>query len=104
MDRAGKEVNRFGIERPSGLANIEVLPGGNYLIPLAGSGRVAEMDRKGKVVRDVSIVSPTCVAVLPSGNLLVGSHILNNVREIDRTGKVLWEHKAEGQVFRVRVR
>jgi hypothetical protein len=62
------------------------------------------MDRKGKVLREVSIPSPTCVAVLPGGNFLVGSHILNNVREIDRKGKVLWEHKAEGQIFRVRVR
>ena len=81
-----------------------MLPGGKYLIPLAGSHRIIEVDRKGKVLREVSIPSPTCVAMLPGGNLLVGSHVLNNVREIDRTGKVLWEHKAEGQVFRVRVR
>jgi hypothetical protein len=104
LDRAGKEVNRFAIERPSGLANIEVLPGGRYLLPLARSSRVVEMDRKGKVLREVPVTSPTCVAVLPGGNLLVGSHILNSVREIDRKGKVLWEQKADGQVFRVRVR
>ncbi len=104
LDHLGKEVHRFDIERPSGLANIEVLPGGRYMVPLARSGRVVEMDRKGKVLREVSIPSPTCVATLPGGNLLVGSHILNNVREIDRKGNVLWEQKADGQVFRVRVR
>jgi hypothetical protein len=104
LDRLGKEVNRFRIERPSGLANIEVLPGGRYLVPLARSHRIAEMDRTGKVLREVPVTSPTCVAILPGGNLLVGSHILNSVREIDRKGKVLWEQKADGQVFRVRVR
>jgi hypothetical protein len=104
LDRAGKEVNRFAIERPSGLANIEVLSGGRYMVPLARSNRIVEMDRKGKVLREVEVASPTCVATLPGGNLLVGSHILSNVREIDRKGKVLWEQKADGQVFRVRVR
>jgi hypothetical protein len=104
LDRTGKEVRRFGIERPRGLANILVLPSGNYLMPLAGSGRIVELDRTGKVVWEVTIASPTSVAVLPGGNLLVGSHILNTIREIDRKGKVLWEHKAEGQVFRVHVR
>jgi hypothetical protein len=104
IDRTGKELHRFTIDRPVGLANIEVLPGGRYLMPLAGTNRVVEMDRTGKVLREVSIPSPTCVAVLPGGNLLVGSHILNNVREIDRKGTVLWQHKAEGQIFRVRVR
>jgi hypothetical protein len=104
LDRTGQEVNRFGIERPSGLANIVVLPGGRYLLPLARTSRIVEMDRKGKVLREVPVTSPTCVAVLPGGNLLVGSHILNNVREIDPKGKVLWEQKADGQVFRVRVR
>jgi hypothetical protein len=104
LDRAGKEVNRFAIERPSGLANIVVLPDGRYMVPLARSNRIVEMDRKGKVLREIEIASPTCVALLPEEKLLVGSHILSSVREIDRKGKVLWEQKAEGQVFRVRVR
>jgi hypothetical protein len=104
LDRSGKEVHRFPIERPRGLANIELLPNGRYMMPLAGTNRIVEMDRKGTVLREISVSSPTCVAILPGGNLLVGSHILSNVREIDRTGKVLWEQKAEGQVFRVRVR
>jgi hypothetical protein len=62
------------------------------------------VDSTGKVTREVGVSSPTCVAVLPGGNLLVGSHILGNVREIDRKGNVLWQHRAGGQVFRVRVR
>jgi len=104
LDGTGKEVNRFAIERPRGLASIVTLPGNRILLPLAGSNRIVEMDRNGKVLRETPVVSPTTIALLPGGNLLVGSHILNNVREIDRTGKVLWEQRAEGQIFRVRVR
>lgn len=104
IDSKGKEVLKFGIERPRGLANIVVLPRGRYLLPLAGSNRIVEMDRTGKVTREVPVPGPTSVALLLGGNLLVGSHTLNNVREVDRKGSVVWEHKAEGQIFRVRVR
>jgi hypothetical protein len=104
LDRTGKQVMQFSMERPRGLANIEVLPGGRYLLPLAGSHRVVVLDRTGKVVREVPVPSPTCAVTLPGGNLLIGSHILNSVREIDRRGNVVWQHKADGQVFRVRVR
>jgi transposase len=45
LDAARKEVNRFAIERPSGLANIVVLPGRRYLVPLSNSNRIAEYDR-----------------------------------------------------------
>jgi outer membrane protein assembly factor BamB len=105
VDRAGHERKRVEIERPSwGLVNVEVLPGGNYLVPYSGSNRIVELDGAGKVVWQVSVPSPTCVASLPGGNLLVGSHRMNYVREIDRKGAVLWEKKTDGQVFRVRVR
>lgn len=104
QDPGGKQVRRFEIERPVGLANIVALPGGRYLIPYARGNRVVEVDGTGRVRREVSVASPTCVAPLPGGNLLVGSHILNSVREVDRKGNVLWGQKAPGQVFRVRVR
>jgi outer membrane protein assembly factor BamB len=105
LDRSGREVRRFRFETPSwGLINIEVLPNGRYLVPLSGSNRIVEMDRTGRIVWEVSVPSPTCVAVLPDGNLLVGSHRMNYLREIDRKGTVLWEKKTEGQIFRVRTR
>lgn len=104
IDRSGKEVLRFPIERPRGLANIVPLPGGRYLMPLAGSGRIVEMDCTGKVTREINLPGANSVALLPGGNLLVGSHLLNNVREIDARGNVLWEQKAQGQIFRVRAR
>jgi outer membrane protein assembly factor BamB len=104
LDRTGKEVKKFSIHRPYGLTSVQVLPGGRYLIPDASNNRVVEIDSTGKVVWQVSTPQATCAAVLPGGNLLVGSHATSMVREIDRKGKVLWEHKAEGQIFRVRVR
>lgn len=104
IDRTGRELHRFAVERPRGLANLVVLPGPRYLLPCASSHRIVEMDRTGKVLREIEVTSPTSVAVLPGGNYLVGSHVLSNVREVDRRGTLLWEQKAEGQVFRVRVR
>jgi hypothetical protein len=105
LDRAGKELRRCKFETPrGGLLGIEVLPNGRLLVPLAGSNRVVEMDRTGRIVWQVSVAAPTCVAVLPDGNLVVGSHHTNSLREIDRKGTVLWEKKTEGQIFRVRTR
>jgi hypothetical protein len=104
LDRAGREVRKIPIEKPYGLTSVQVLPGGRYLIPYSRSNRVVELDGTGKVLWQVSVPQPTSAARLPGGNLLVGSHRNNTVKEIDRGGKVLWEHRAEGQVFRVRVR
>jgi hypothetical protein len=104
VDKSGEEVRKVPIEKPRGLATVEVLPGGRYLVPYCNSNRVVEVDRVGKVVRQVAVDRPTCAARLPGGNLLVGSHRTNTVKEVDPTGKVLWEQWAEGQVFRVRVR
>ncbi len=105
LDRAGKEVKKIPIHRTGLLLiNVEVLPGGRYLLPDPLGDRVVELDANGRVLWETSVPRPTSVALLPGGNLLVGSHRLNAVREIDRKGKVVWEQKAEGQVFRVRVR
>ena len=105
LDRAGKKVWEVDIERQNmGLVTLEVVPGGRILMPYPKTNRVVEVDRTGKVVWQANVEQPTSVARLPDGNLLVGSHMRNRVVEIDRRGRVLWEQKAEGQIFRVRVR
>src|SRR5262249_34512240 len=105
LDGTGRKVWEVEIERQTmGLVTLEVLPSGRILMPYPTSDRVVEIDRTGKVVWQVSVSKPTSAARLPGGNLLIGSHRNNSYFEIDRRGRVLWERKAEGQVFRVRVR
>jgi hypothetical protein len=105
LDEHGKELRSFKIPRPdSGLVTIEVLPGGRYLIPQTGAGKLVEYDGTGKVMREIAVPSPCAAVRLPNGHTLVSSHVTNRVLELDRAGKVVWEQQAEGQVFRVRSR
>jgi outer membrane protein assembly factor BamB len=84
--------------------SFEVLPNGNYLVPVGGANQVVEFDPKGKQVWSAAVQWPTSVQRLPNGSTLVGSQIGRQVLVVDRTGRTVWNHKAEGQVFMVQRR
>jgi hypothetical protein len=106
LDRGGKELRQFSIVRPDqGLINVEVLPNGHFLMPQTRQNKIVELDpRSGKVIWEISVPRPTCVARLPNGNFFVGSHNSNRIMEVDRAGKVLWLENTKGQIFGVRCR
>jgi HEAT repeat protein len=104
--RTNKTLVSFNVGAPgSQYGSFEVLPNGNYLVPVCGTThRVVEFDPKGKQVWSAAVEWPTSVQRLPNGNTLVGSQIGRRLLVVERTGRVVWEHRAEGQVFMVRRR
>ncbi|HYT90373.1 MAG TPA: PQQ-binding-like beta-propeller repeat protein [Gemmataceae bacterium] len=88
----------------SQFGNFELLPSGNFLVPVYNSQQVIEFDPTGKQVWQAKVQWPTSVQRLPNNNTLVGSQISRRVVEIDRNGDQRWDHGAEGQVFMARRR
>ncbi len=103
--RTNKVLTTFNVgPMGSQFGSFEVLPNGNYLVPVYGNQRVIEFDATGKQVWQAQVQWPTSVQRLPNGNTLVGSQISRRVVELDRKGQEVWSHTAEGQVFMVRRR
>ncbi len=65
--------------------------------PAKRSGRVVELDRRGKVRWEISgpnlLQGPVSAQVLPGDRVLIAEHNMNRVTERDLKGKVLWEHQ-----------
>jgi HEAT repeat protein len=65
--------------------------------PVKRSGRVVELDRRGKLRWEISGVNmlqgPVHAQVLPGDRVLIAEHNMNRVTERDLKGKVLWEHQ-----------
>jgi hypothetical protein len=107
--RANNKVKHsFGVGQiGSQFGSFEVLPNGNYLIPVYTTQEVVEFDAKGTAKWRASVKDfiqfPTSVQRLPNGNTLVSSQTNRagraSVVEIDRNGKEVWSHVADGQVF-----
>jgi hypothetical protein len=105
LDRAGNQVRTFRFNgMPQGLFSVETLPGGRYLVPVTGAGKVVELDATGKTLTEVKVSRPNTATRLPDGNLLVSSMTDSKVFEVDRSGKVVWEQRLTGRPFRVRRR
>ncbi len=89
---AGKPVEIHAFER---LAN------GNTMIAESGPARIIEVDRSGKLRREISLVTDhpsthsdtRLVRKLGNGNYLVAHEADGKVREYDADGKVVWEYE-----------
>jgi hypothetical protein len=100
-----KVLKSFNIgQLGSQFGNFEVLPNGNYLVPVYGNQRVVEFDPNGKQVWSANIQNPTSAQRLPNGNTLVSSQVTRRVVELDRNGQEVWSFQGEGQVFMARRR
>jgi HEAT repeat protein len=64
--------------------------------PTKRSGRIVELDRRGKVRWEIGGVNmlqgPVHAQVLPNDRVLIAEHNQNRVTERDLKGKILWEH------------
>jgi hypothetical protein len=89
----------------SQFGSFEVLPNGNYLIPVYNLQEVIEFDAKGTVKWRARTPWPTSAQRLPNGHTLVASQSSRRVVELDRNGRESgWSYPAEGQVFMARRR
>ena len=95
---AGKKVEVHAFQR---------LADGVTMIAESGPGRIIEVDREGKLLKEVKIrVSKSdphrdtrLVRKLQSGNYLVCHEGDAAVREYDALGKVVWEHNVGSAVY-----
>jgi outer membrane protein assembly factor BamB len=109
IDRESKQVVwRYdsGIENGNAGKKVEVhaferLPDGSTMIAESGVARIIEVDRDGKLVREISLVveNPSThsdtrlVRATDAGTYLVAHEADGKVREYDReTGEVVWEY------------
>lgn len=76
------------------------LPDGNTMVAESGNRRIVEVDRDGKIVKEVPLIvkkpdphrDTRMVRKLENGNYLVCHEGDGCVREYDGTGKVVWEY------------
>jgi hypothetical protein len=75
------------------------LPDGLVMIAESGPMRIIEVDRQGKIAKEVKLATKCknthgqmrCVRKLAGGNYLVGQYSDGVVREYDPSGKIVWE-------------
>jgi len=101
MDTSGKEVRSVTVGNTGGWASVERLLNGHYLVALYSAGKVVEVDDRGKVLWECSVVSPGHATRLRSGNTLVASIEGRKVVEVNRAGTVVWEQRTQGRPFHV---
>jgi HEAT repeat protein len=93
VDRAGRELKTFRVPHDplGGGVTPSVMPNGNALIGHYSSGKVIELDREGKQLREWKAPMPNMSTLVPGGNLLVASMNSRKVFEVDRAGKTVRE-------------
>jgi hypothetical protein len=83
------------------------LDDGNTMIAESGPGRIIEVDRSGKLVKEVKVKvskpdshrDTRLVRKLPNGNYLAAQEGDMTVREYNDKGDVVWEYPINTQVF-----
>jgi HEAT repeat protein len=93
IDRTGKELKTFRVPHdPQGGGLFPtILSNGNVLLGHYGSGKVLELDRDGKTLREWKTQMPNMATSLPGGGVLVASINARKVVELDRAGRVVRE-------------
>jgi HEAT repeats len=88
----------------NGPVDIQVLPGGRFLVAEYYASRVTERDREGKIIWESPRLTGNTVSAqrLPSGNTLIAT--MNEVTEVSRDGKraVASFPRPQGTVFQAR--
>ena len=95
---AGKKVEVHAFQR---------LEGGVTMIAESGPGRIIEVDRDGKLLKEVKLKlakpdphrDTRLVRKLENGHYLVAHEGEAAVREYDPAGRVVWEHKVGSAVY-----
>jgi HEAT repeat protein len=98
VDTTGKKVRAVPLPPHSMYVGIQGLPGDRFLVANSSSGRVLELDNKGKILWEANVPGACGVSRLPNGHTLVSASHL--VAELDRAGKKVWEKRRDGYVRR----
>jgi hypothetical protein len=80
-------------------ASVEPLPNGRYLLALAGSHRVLEIDAAGKIHWECTVTAPTSATRLRNGHTLIACFDDRCLIEVDRAGKEVSKQTLGGRPF-----
>ncbi|MFN8095472.1 MAG: PQQ-binding-like beta-propeller repeat protein [Vicinamibacteria bacterium] len=103
VTRAKEVVFRY--DSPEEIYACQRLPNGNTFVGECTSGRLLEVDRSGRVVKETRLLPAgrggghafmRNARALPGGRFLVAHYESETVREYDAAGRVVWEAKAPG--------
>lgn len=94
----GKHVEVHALQR---------LPDGTTMIAESGPGRIIEVDKDGKITKEIKLTldkpdahrDTRLVRKLANGHYLVAHEGDGMVREYDGSGKVVWSHKVGSAVY-----
>jgi HEAT repeat protein len=102
LDRTGKEIKSIMLPRdPTGHQPYPtVLPNGNVVLAHHGAGKVLEIDREGKTLREVKANQPWISTLVPGGNVLVSYLNARKVQELDWKGRVVKEFSDNIQPYK----
>src|SRR5262249_11948479 len=75
LDRTGRELKSFRVPHDPQGGGIfpTILSNGNTLLGHYGSGKVIELDREGKQIREWKVSMPSLASGLPNGGILAAS-------------------------------
>jgi YD repeat-containing protein len=93
----GKPI--WQVEELRNPCDVQVLPGGRFLVAECQSNLVTERDRQGKILWQHRTAShPTSCQRLPDGNTFITTY--NEVLEVTPDGKVIYSHKrSNGTIY-----
>ncbi|PQO41981.1 PQQ-binding-like beta-propeller repeat protein [Blastopirellula marina] len=95
-------LNNGNEGKPVEVHSFQPLPGGKLMIAESGPGRIIEIDRDGKLLKEISLKrdhphphsDTRLVRKLENGNYLVAQESDGFIREYDgESGKVVWEYE-----------
>lgn len=105
LDADGRELRSFPVGQIYSMGgNLDLVPGGRFLVPLYRENQVVEYDLEGNKVWQAGVPAPISAVRLPTGNTLVVSRTQQTVVELDRDGRETWSRKIDGRPWRARQR
>jgi hypothetical protein len=111
LDTAFKEIKTVRLGNPQyayvqyNFGNVDILPGGGFLVPQQWQNKLLELDAEGQMVGDLNVAQPVTASRLVNGHTLVVSQQQPmKILELDRTGRIVWESRENLHPTRVRRR
>jgi hypothetical protein len=102
LDAAGQQIRSIQVPGFGTWGDLEVLPGGRFLVASYGGNKVVELDGNGKVLWQCAAQQPASATRLRNGHTLVAESEGRRVLEFDRDGKEVGRQATVGRPFFVR--
>jgi HEAT repeat protein len=106
FDATGKEIGSFDLINHGQTYGMHIRANGNVVLPQMFAGKVVEIGKDGKIIRELNQQQQTNSAYGAANGNIVTAQWTGQTRivEWDKAGKVLNEHNVQGYAIRVKKR